>query len=127
LYDVIGLVNESELLRLLSDEKCRDMLLAIQKRSLSISDLMLSRKQFYSRLHDMKRFTLIKKANGVFAFTSFGRVIFHHHMVLKAIINEYWKLKAVDVLVPSDIPESERDEIVGALIENENLREFFPK
>jgi hypothetical protein len=58
---------------------------------------------------------------------SFGRVIFHHHMVLKAIINEYWKLKAVDVLVPSDIPESERDEIVGALIENENLREFFPK
>jgi hypothetical protein len=88
---------------------------------------MLSRKQFYSRLHDMKRCALIKKANGVFAFTSFGRVIFHYHLVLKAIINEYWRLKAVDVLVPSDIPKSERDEIVCALIENENLREFFPK
>jgi hypothetical protein len=75
----------------------------------------------------MKRCALIKKANGVFALTSFGRVIFHYHLVLKAIINEYWKLKAVDVLAPSDIPESERAEIFGALIENENLREFLPK
>jgi predicted transcriptional regulator len=103
------------------------MLLAIQKRSLSITDLVLSRKQFYSRLHSMIQCDLVKNAKGVFALTSFGRVIFHYHLVLKAIINEYWKLKAVDVLVPSDIPKSERAEIVGALIENENLREFLLK
>jgi hypothetical protein len=48
-------------------------------------------------------------------------------LVLRAIINEYWKLKAVDALAPSNIPESERVEIVSTLIENENLRQFLSK
>jgi hypothetical protein len=69
---------------------------------------------------------LVKKANGVFVLTSFGRVIFHYHLVLNdIIISDYWKLRAVDVLAPSDIPESECVEIVGTLIENENLRELL--
>jgi hypothetical protein len=75
----------------------------------------------------MERCALIKRANGIFVLTSFGRVIFHYHLVLRAIINEYWKLKAVDALAPSNIPESERVEIVSTLIENENLRQFLSK
>lgn len=76
----------------------------------------------------MRHCGLLNKANGAFVLTSFGRVIFHYHLALKdTIINEYWKLKAMDVLIQPDTPKSQCDEIVGILIENENLRQILSK
>ena len=53
------------------------MLEAIQDSSLSITNMKLNRKQFYSRLYKMKQFGLIKKAKGDFVLTLFGIDIFH--------------------------------------------------
>jgi predicted transcriptional regulator len=121
------LEEDSEFLQLLSDEKCTDMLEAIQDSSLSITNLTLSRKQFYSRLYKMKQFGLIKKAKGDFVLTLFGIVIFHYHSVLRDMIDEYWKFKAHDHLSASDIPESELAAVLGTLINSEILKQFLSK
>ena len=117
----------SELLQLLSDEKCRDILEAIQDSSLSITNLKLNRKQFYSRMYKMKHWGLIKKVKEDFVLTSFGKVIFQYHLILRDMIDEYWKFNAFDGLSGSDIPELELTSIFGTLIKSEILKQFLFK
>jgi predicted transcriptional regulator len=94
-------------------------------RSLSIASLQLTRKQFYSRLHALIVYGLISKVNGKYRLTSFGKVVFDWHLVLmQAISEEYWKLKALDVLDSSGIPDAERTQIMNSLVKNEKLRQF---
>lgn len=111
----------------ISDDKCREMLSVIKEgQSLSIAGLQLTRKQFYSRLHALIIYNLVSKANGKYRLTSFGKVVFDWHIVLmQAISEEYWKLKALDVFDSSGIPDSERTKIMDALVKNEKLRQFI--
>jgi predicted transcriptional regulator len=95
-------------------------------QSFSISGLQLTRKQFYSRLHSLIINNLVSKANGKYRLTSFGKVVFDWHLVLmQAISDEYWKLKALDVLDSSGIPASERSKIMDALVKNEKVKQFI--
>lgn len=95
-------------------------------QSFSISGLQLTRKQFYSRLHSLIIYNLVSKANGKYRLTSFGKVVFDWHLVLmQAISEEYWKLKALDVLDLSGIPASERSKIMDALVKNEKVKQFI--
>ena len=112
---------------MLSDEKCRDILEAIQHSSLSIANLKLNRKQFYFRLNKLKHCGLVEKPKGDFVLTLFGKVIFHYHSVLRDIIDEHWKFKALDHLSASDIPEPELAAIRGTLFESEILKQFLSR
>jgi len=95
-------------------------------QSFSISSLQLTRKQFYSRLHALIIYNLVSKANGRYRLTSFGKVVFDWHLVLMhAISDEYWKLKALDVLDSSGIPASERTKIMDALVKDEKVKQFI--
>lgn len=95
-------------------------------QTLSISGLNLTRKQFYSRLHALIVYNLVSKANGKYRLTSFGKVVFDWYVVLiLAISKEYWKLKALDILASSGIPDSERNQIMDSLVENEKLKQFI--
>lgn len=95
-------------------------------QSPSISSLDLTRKQYYSRLHALIVYNLVAKANGNYRLTSFGKVVFDWHLVLlQAISEEFWKLKALDVLDSSGIPSSERSKIMDSLVKNEKLKQFI--
>ena len=89
------LVTESQVLSCISDDKCREMLELIREgQSFSISNLQLTRKQFYSRLHALIIYNLVSKANGRYRLTSFGKVVFDWHLVLMhAISDEYLEAK----------------------------------
>jgi hypothetical protein len=41
------------------------------------------------------------------------------------ISNEYWKLKALDMIGSAGIPEPEREKVLNSLIGNERLRKFL--
>lgn len=113
----------------MSDEKCREMLGVIQGEvPLSISNLRLTRKQYYSRLHTLIVCGLIQKTAGRYRLTSFGKVVFDWHLIIRdTIAKEYWKLRAIDMLGSSSIPDSERTKMVNTLIENEKLRQFLSR
>jgi predicted transcriptional regulator len=92
----------------------------------AIVDMELTRKQYYSRLHSLIVNNLINKVNGKYQLTSFGKVVFDWHLVLlQAVSEEYWKLKALDVLDSSGIPSSERSKIMDALVKNEKLKQII--
>ena len=94
-------------------------------KSLSFAGLQLTRKQFYSRLHALIIYGLVSKAKGKYRLTSFGKVVFDWHLVLMHTIEEYWKLKALDVLDSSGIPDSERNKIMDVLVNNEKIRQVI--
>ena len=126
-YRSLYLVTESQILSCISDDMTRQMLSMIKDgRSPSISSLDLTRKQYYSRLHSLITHNLIAKINGKYRLTSFGRVVFDWHIVLmQTISEEFWKLKAVDVLDSSGIPSSERSKIMDSLVKSEKLKQFI--
>jgi predicted transcriptional regulator len=121
------LVTESQVLKCLSDERSIEMLSNIQQNKLiSPLDLKLTRKQYYVRLHNLVVCSLIRKANGRYALSSFGKVVFEWYLVLKDTISkDYWKLKAIDALDSSGIPDQERNKMFEALIGNEKLRQIL--
>jgi predicted transcriptional regulator len=118
------LVSESDVLRCIADEKCRDILTIIhESKALSMVSLNLTRKQYYARLHNMITSGLVHKKNGLYQLTSYGKVIFDWHLKLKEITsNEYWKLEAIDILSSSGAPDSDRMKVVNSLIQNEEVR-----
>jgi predicted transcriptional regulator len=92
----------------------------------SISNLELTRKQYYSRLHTLIVSNLVAKTNGKYRLTSFGKVVFDWHLVLmQTVSEEFWKLKALDMLDSSGIPSSERTKIMDSLVKNEKLKQFI--
>jgi predicted transcriptional regulator len=105
------------------------MLASIQERiPLSISDLRLTRKQYYSRLHNLIICGLIQKTNGMYRLTSFGKIIFDWHLVIRdTIAKEYWKLRAIDMLGSSGIPDSEHSKMLDTLIDNDKLKQILSR
>jgi len=120
-------VTESEVLRCISDEKCRDILMIIhQAGTLSMTALNLTRKQFYSRLHSILACDLARKKNGRCQLTSFGKAVFDWHLSLREIISkEYWRLAAIDTLDHSGMQETDKIKITNSLIENERVRRLL--
>jgi predicted transcriptional regulator len=120
-------VTESEVLRCISDQRCRDILTIIHaSKALSVVSLKLTRKQYYARLHNIITSGLVHKRNGLYQLTSFGKVVFDWHLKLKEITsNEYWKLAAIDTLNSSGMPDSDRMKIVNSLIQNEEVRRLL--
>ena len=121
------MVTTSDVLRCIADERCGDILTIIhESKTLSIANLKLTRKQYYSRLHNLITCGLVHKRNGRYQLTSFGKFVFDWHLRLKQVISdEYWKLVAIDIISSSGVPESERMRLTDSLIQNEEVRRYL--
>jgi predicted transcriptional regulator len=122
-----AVISELQILRCLSDEKCAEMLSSIhQNKLISPAYLNLTRKQYYARLHNLMICGLVRKHAGQYRLSSFGKVVFDWYLVLKETISkEYWKLRMVDTLGSSGIPEPELDKMLNTLIGNEKIRQIL--
>jgi hypothetical protein len=121
------LVSDLQILRCLSDEKCLEMLSSIhENKPVSPANLKLTRKQYYARLHNLMICGLVRKHAGQYRLSSFGRVVFDWYLVMKDTISkEYWKLKMVDIIDSSGIPDAERNKMLKALIGDEKTRHIL--
>jgi predicted transcriptional regulator len=67
---------------------------------------------------------LVKRQNGRYLLTEFGKVIYFAQANLEAMIektlDDYWKLKAIDAL-----KGEQRNDIVCALIDNQEIRSIL--
>ena len=94
------------------------------KGDILISRLNLTRRQYYSSILILKQAGLVKREKGVYLLTVFGRV-FHNAVTdletkLENVLNNYWKLKAVDAIQTLSREESNR--IISELIDDEEIR-----
>jgi predicted transcriptional regulator len=92
-----------------------------------ISKLNLTRKQFYSRMSCFMECGLVKRKNGRYILTSFGKVIYSIITTIKRASECYSKLKIIDVLETSNdyILREEMDNIIDVLLkENPQFRQI---
>lgn len=90
----------SNILRAISDDKSIVLLntiaLASGNSDILISSLKLTRKQYYSRISVLIKAELVKRQNGKYFLTSFGKMVYDFQAKVGHAVANYWKLKAVD-------------------------------
>ncbi len=127
------MVSKISLLFAISDKKASNIFKSIasagSNTDILISQLKLTRKQYYSRMSRLLQAGLVKRQKGRYLLTAFGKVIYSAQMNLEAKIenalDNYWKLKAIDSLeMPS---REETGKVICALIENEEIKSVLMK
>jgi predicted transcriptional regulator len=127
------MVSKLSLFFAISDKKASNIFKSIasadSNTDILISQLKLTRKQYYSRMSLLLQAGLVKRQKGRYLLTAFGKVIYSAQMNLEAKIenalDNYWKLKAIDSLeMPS---REETGKVISALIENEEIKSILMK
>src|ERR671923_1637659 len=86
----------------------------------------ITRKQYYSRLSSLTKAGLIKRKNGKYSLTAFGKVVYESEKSIENAFNIYWKLKAVDSIgISNEIPKEEYSKIVDALIDSYKIKDIL--
>lgn len=127
------LTTKLAVLEAVSDKRASNILKSIasadSNSDILITELKLTRKQYYSRMSSLIKAGLVKRQRGRYLLTAFGKVIYSAHTNLEAKIesalNNYWKLKAIDSLeMPS---REENDKVISMLIENQEIKDILIK
>ena len=90
-----------------------------------ITNINLSRKQFYARMSKLIGTGLISRLSGRYHLTSLGKIVYYAQNLIGNAVKDYWKLKALDSLhvSKSQIPAEEHNRIIDAIIDNQKIKE----
>jgi predicted transcriptional regulator len=121
----------ANILRSISDDLSLDLYRTIAKSNNESGDDLLSkvkitRKQFYSRLSSLTKAGLVKRKQGKYSMTAFGKVVYDSVRAIENAFNIYWKLKAIDSIgISNELPKEEYSKIVDALIDNYEIKDML--
>lgn len=124
---------KAAILETIYDLKTSDIFRTIASKQSSsdilISELKLTRKEYYARISRLAKAGLVKREKGKYLLTSFGRVIHSAYLDLETriegAITDYWKLKAIDLMNISSTEENES--IISMLIDNQEIKNVLLK
>jgi predicted transcriptional regulator len=123
----------SDTLKSISDDKSLIMFNMIALSSETIDTLAeksnLTRKQCYSRTSALTTAGLIKRANGGYYLTSFGKIVYEVQLLIAKAKQDFWKLNAIDSIESSlfDVTVEERRRIIDSLMVDDILKEILNK
>ena len=123
------MVSMFEVLRVITDDKSLSLFETIALSSantdIMINRLGLTKKQYYPRIYDLRRVGLIRKNNAKYHLTAFGKVVYEGQKLIGKGIQDYWKLKAIDSIESFEISTNERDKIIDAMIQTEEIKNIL--
>lgn len=122
----------SSVLRTIADDKSLDLFATVALEKIDSKNLKnktkLTRKQYYSRLARMTRAGLVRRKNGKYILTTFGKIVYECQLTIANALNNYWKLKAIDSLETSnELPKEEQQKLIETLLDNQDLKEILIK
>jgi predicted transcriptional regulator len=126
-------ISKVAVIQAISDKRASNILKNIassdSNSDILITQLKLTRKQYYSRMSCLIKAGLVKRQKGRYLLTAFGKVIYNAQVNLETKIENalanYWKLKAIDSLeMPS---REETDKVISVLIENDEIKGILTK
>ena len=122
----------ASILRTIADDKSLELFTTVALETIDSKNLKnktkLTRKQYYSRLSRMTRAGLVRRKNGKYILTTFGRIVYESKVTLETALSNYWKLKAIDsVEISNELPKEEQQKLIETLLDNEDLREIIKK
>jgi hypothetical protein len=81
-------------------------------------------KRYYSRLSKLKKASIIRKKGKSYDLTSFGSILYNTIQMVKQAHGLQWKLEVVDA-IDENLPQTERQSIIEALIPNKLIRNIL--
>ena len=123
----------AKVMRAISDGMALDLYKTIANSNGATGEFLqakvkISRKQYYSRLSSMAKAGLIKRKQGRYALTAFGKIVYDSESSIENAYNIFWKLKAIDSIgVSNELPKEEYSKIVEALIDNYEIKDILVK
>ena len=74
----------------------------------------------------MTKTGLIKRKQGRYSLTAFGKVVYDSEKAIENAFNIYWKLKALDSIgISNELPREEYTKIVDTLIDNYEIKDVL--
>ena len=123
------MVSVSDILSAISDDKSlvlfNTIAIASGDSSILISRLNLTRKQYYSRMFDLINAGLVRRTNGKYFVTSFGKVVYKAQDLIGMAVRYSSKLKAIDSIESPKFPAAELSKIIDTLISNSEIKEIL--
>ena len=120
------MVSASDILSAISDDKSlvlfNTIAIASGDSTILISRLNLTRKQYYSRMFDLINAGLVRRTNGKYFVTSFGKVVYKAQELIGMALQYSSKLKAIDSV---ESPPAESSKIIDTLISNSEIKEIL--
>ena len=129
------MVSTADILAVISDEKSLSLFkaIALSKGSSDIllTKIKLTRKQYYSRIEALIKLGLIRRNNGKYFLTLYGKVIYNFHTKMDIIItNYYWKLNALDSIITrssigAEMPVEDRIKLIDNIVDNNEIKDII--
>ena len=86
----------------------------------------LTKKQYYSRIHKLTKFGLVKRTLGIYQLTSFGKIVYSSKLKIDAAFKNYWLLKALDSIESTDEINSEsRKTLIKELVKDNIIKDIL--
>jgi predicted transcriptional regulator len=119
--------STASVLRAIADDKSLELFGTVAQETVDSrnlkSKIKLTRKQYYSRLSRMTRAGLVRRKNGKYVLTTFGKIVYESKVTVENALSNYWKLKAIDSLETSnELPKEERQKLIETLLDNQGLK-----
>jgi len=124
--------SAATVLRTIADDKSIELFTTVALETIDSKSLKkrtkLTRKQYYSRLSRMTSAGLVRRKNGKYILTTFGRIVYDSKVTIEHALNNYWKLKAIDSLETSnEVPKEEQQKLIETLLDNEKIKAILEK
>jgi predicted transcriptional regulator len=118
-----------DILDALSDDKSLDIfkIIALSNcdSNILITKTKLTIKQYYSKMDRLIKAGLVRKKDGKYILTSFGKVFYNLQITADNALSSYWKLKAIDSF--DNLSKEEYRRFIDSLIDNYNIRRILTK
>jgi hypothetical protein len=124
----------SFILKKISDDKALTLFNSIAvsngDKHVSLKEMNLSAKQYYSRILGLNSAGLIKKKQGHYCLTALGKIVYDVHIVIGKALSYYWKMKAIESIQTSAGLKLSREDmqmLIENLIDNHQVRDILLK
>ncbi len=124
--------SAATVLRTIADDKSIELFTTVALETIDSKNLKnrtkLTRKQYYSRLSRMTSAGLVRRKNGKYILTTFGKIVYDSKVTIENALNNYWKLKAIDSLETSnEVPKEEQQKLIETLLDNEKIKAILER
>jgi hypothetical protein len=120
-------VIKLQLLQVISDQICIDIVTAISNNVTNPENLMqildLTRKQYHSRCSRLSSMGLVSKQNGELMLTSFGRLVYNAQLKIANAFLHSSELRMIDAIKShSGLSEDQQKTIIDKLLDDSQLK-----
>jgi predicted transcriptional regulator len=128
------LISIVDIFKKTSDDKALTLFNSIAisdgDKYISLKEMNLTTKQYYSRIAGLTNAGLIKRYKGKYSLTLLGKVFYDSQMMIGKALKDYWKLKAIESIEMSSsvtLPSEDLYKIVSTLIDNKQIKDIVMK